>query len=98
MLGLSVAHFVLALGSLLLSLTLSGGIDAEEALLPSPLPELCAGATAVLMQPGAALWSQLQSGESLPDALEWLLVLGNSLLWGGCAALLLRARQASPPS
>jgi hypothetical protein len=97
-LALSVAHFLLALGLLLLSLTLDGGIDAEEPLLPSPLPELCAGVTAVLMQPGAALWSHLQSGEALPDALEWLLVLCNSLLWGGCVALLLRARRARSPS
>ena len=91
---LALAHFVLMLGALLALLSLSGGIDTDEAVLPETLIEALGGLTAVLLQPGIAVWSAVEVEARGADGLEWTVVVLNSLLWGACAALLLRARLA----
>ena len=91
---LGAVHLVLALGLLLGSLALGGGIDAEEALLPEPLMAVVRGLTTVLLQPGMAAWGAVEAEARGADGLGWTAFVLNSLLWGACAALLLRARLA----
>lgn len=91
---LGAVHLVLALGLLLGSLALGGGIDAEEALLPEPLMAVVRGLMTVLVQPGMAAWGVVEAEARGADGLEWTAFVLNSLLWGACAALLLRARLA----
>lgn len=91
---LALAHFVLTLGALLALLTLSGGIDAEEAMLPETLIEALGGLTGLLMQPGMAMWGGVEVEARGADGLEWTVVVLNSLLWGTGMALLVRARRA----
>lgn len=91
---LALAHFVLMLGALLALLTLSGGIDEEEAMLPETLIEALGGLTGLLMQPGMAMWGGVEVEARGADGLEWTVVVLNSLLWGACAAVLLRALSA----
>lgn len=82
------------LGALLALLTLSGGIDEEEAMLPETLIEALGGLTGLLMQPGMAMWGGVEVEARGADGLEWTVVVLNSLLWGACAAVLLRALSA----
>ena len=91
---LGAAHLVLALGVLIGSLVLSGGFDAEEAVLPEPLMAAVRGLTAVLLQPGMAVWGAVEVEARGADGLEWTVVVLNSLLWGTGMALLVRARRA----
>ena len=91
---LGAVHLILALGLLLGSLVLSGGLDAEEPLLPEPLMDAVRGLTAVLLQPGMAVWGAVELEARGADGLEWTVVVLNSLLWGTCIALLVRARSA----
>jgi len=85
----AVAHFVLALASLMIAFR--GGMEAfdnrdYQLTAIERVAELTAG---VLLQPGmsvAGLW------RGLPNAAEWALFLGNSLLWGFAIALLANGR------
>ena len=91
---LGAAHLVLALGMLIGSLVLRDGFDAEEPLLPGPLMAAVRGLTAVLLQPGMAVWGAVEVEARGADGLEWAVVVLNSLLWGTCMALLVRSRRA----
>ena len=91
---LGAAHLALALGMLIGSLVLSGGLDAEEPLLPEPLMDAVRGLTAVLLQPGMAVWDAVEVEARGADGLEWAVVVLNSVLWGTGMAFLVRARQA----
>jgi len=52
-----------------------GGIEV-------PYDSVAAGKAALLlMSPGAMLWTKWAS-EHLPTAVEWVVFLGNSVLWG----------------
>ena len=79
---LSTSHFVVMIGMLLTSLMSAGGIDAQEPLLPEPIHAALGLLTAALMQPGLFLWNQLETSAHPADALEWALLVANSLLWG----------------
>ena len=91
---LGAAHLALALGMLIGSLVLSGGLDAEDPLLPEPLMDAVRGLTAVLLQPGMAVWGAVEVEARGADGLEWTVVVLNSLLWGTGMVLLVRARRA----
>lgn len=91
---LGAAHLMLALGMLIGSLVLSGGFDAEKAVLLEPLMEVVLGLTAALFQPGMAVWGAVEVEARGADGLEWTVVVLNSLLWGTGIALLVRARRA----
>ena len=82
------------LGASLALLSLSGGIDTDEAVLPETLIEALGGLTAVLLQPGIAVWSAVEVEARGADGLEWTVVVLNSLLWGTGMAFLVRARRA----
>ncbi len=90
--ALAAVHMLLTLGCTVLALDSLKGLD-DPAYEPSALTTAADAAAKVLMQPAASLWP---TGGILPDAAEWLLFLGNSLLWGFVAALLLKLLRSSP--
>jgi len=88
----SVGHFGLFLLLFLVGLDFSG-VDGQE---PGLLSRVAGGFAGVLGQPALFLAGWLPS--PAPDALEWVLLVSNSLLWGaGLSALLRRFRNSCPP-
>ena len=94
-LGLAAAHFIIMLASLLLAY----GSGMEEFdnpdYQPTVVERVAEAICPVLMQPAASLWTPWMT-KHMPNIVEWLLVLANSILWGFVAAvpvcLLLRGR------
>jgi hypothetical protein len=70
-------HAVLTLALSVYAMT-AGGIDHLEAPQRAASAEVAAD---VLMLPGQLLWTTWAS-KNLPNAVEWLLFLANSALWG----------------
>lgn len=93
---IAAIHFVLALGSVVMSF----GPGMESFEHHGHQPSTSKGTTVadslarILLQPGLSLWTP-ELSENIPDAAEWGLFLLNSLLWGICLAALLNARSAS---
>jgi uncharacterized membrane protein len=84
----AVIHFVLAFGSMLIALT-SGMAEFDNPDYQQSMVERVADhTTAILMQPGISLWTPWMS-KNMPDVVEWVLCLANSLLWGLAMTLLL---------
>jgi hypothetical protein len=63
--------------------TFDGGAEA------SVVERAIGHAADVLLLPGSVAWTPWAS-KNLPNAVEWVLFMGNSLLWGFLVALLLR--------
>ena len=90
---LGALHFLLWMLLLLVSLDFAT-LDGEE---PWLLSQLALPFVWLLGAPGwlALTWlaDSVFTGEGVPDALEWAVLLGNSLLWGmGLEAILRRRR------
>jgi hypothetical protein len=87
---LAAIHFVLAIGSVMISF--GSGMEAFDNPDYQPsLVERVAGALAgILMQPGMSLWTPWMS-KNMPNVVEWGLCLLNSLLWGIVLAVILNA-------
>ncbi len=83
---IALVHFVLSFGSLLISI--SSGLDAfDNPDYQRPLTENIINIIAyILMLPFYLIWSPWMS-KHLPDFVEWILFLSNSLLWGFVIAL-----------
>ena len=89
---LSLLHFVFTFGALVVLAVFGGDIDSGPTVSPW-LVRAWSIMVAVLMSPASQLWSVIQPpGVHVADAYEHLLFIGNSLLWGGCAAVILRAQ------
>ena len=94
----ALAHFVLALASLLTSYTLgmsrfNGGVFLE----PSAAERVAAEASDVLFEPAASILRALGPGSRSSFA-QWLALACNSLLWGLVLALVCwrLARRSTP--
>jgi hypothetical protein len=71
-------HAIVTFGSLLYGIQGSPRFDGIEA----PHDSVAAGKAALfLMSPGAMLWTKWASAH-LPTAVEWIVFLGDSVLWG----------------
>jgi hypothetical protein len=70
-------HAAVTVGLAIYSLDFSA-IDGFE---PRQGPRLAGMAAGVLASPGYLLWTSSAS-RNLPNALEWLLFIANSALWG----------------
>ena len=87
---LSGLHLALFLGMVIASMDFSA-VDGGD---PALLSQVAWQAARVLGQPGIAVHRAL--GPDGPDAVEWALVIANSLLWGALMSLLLaRVRHRS---
>lgn len=91
-LGLSGLHFVLSIGSLLIAF--SGGLKRFDhpKIRPGWLEQTTDRIAGVLVQPGASTWRSVRGG-LLPNTVEWIIFLANSLLWGCATALIVIAIQ-----
>ena len=88
----SAVHFAVALGSLLIALSLSmERFDAGFVAEKGPLEATASVLTDVLWQPMAAIWSTIFVGRSGPWLLQWCALVLNSVLWGFGLALLFSA-------
>ena len=87
---LTAVHFLLMFGSVVIAY----GVGMEKFDNPDYQPSGVEGATSqlagVLVQPGISIWTPWMS-KNVPDALEWVLVVANSLLWGFVIALLINS-------
>ena len=73
------AHAIFTLGCMFYSMDF-GRFDNPD--LPQSFSVTAAGAAAnVLMLPGLLIWTSWAS-KNLPNAVQWLLFIGNSALWG----------------
>ncbi len=92
----SAVHFILALGSLFIALSLSTErFDTGFITDKGPLEATASALTNVLWQPMAAIWSTIFTGRSGPWLLQWCALALNSLVWGSAVAwlfLTVRAR------
>ena len=79
---LSGLHLALFLGLLSAGMDFSG-VDGED---PAFLSQVASRVAGLLGQPGIAVHRAL--GPEGPDALEWALVIANSLLWGALLSLI----------
>ncbi len=77
---LSALHLVLAVGSLAVGFSI--GLRRWDVGSAGFVESFTNGLAAVLLQPGAHLLTMGMSG-----ALDWAIILGNSLLWGALGAL-----------
>lgn len=78
---LTVVHFILAIGSVMISF--GSGMEAFDNpdYKPSMIERIADPLAGILMQPGMSLWTPWMS-KKMPDVVEWGLCLFNSLLWG----------------
>ena len=89
---IATIHFLLAIGSLLVSFSLGmGRFDDLVYKGPSPVEKAADTLTRILNQPGMSIWNSWAS-RHLPGAFEWGLLLANSCLWGLVLAILFRSR------
>ncbi len=80
----AILHLAVALGCLSISFGASmAGFDDPEATV-SPVDQALGTMAGILMLPGRMVWSLI--GKDAPAALEWALMLANSLVWGAGAA------------
>ncbi|MDP7036197.1 MAG: hypothetical protein QF752_17085 [Planctomycetota bacterium] len=63
---------------------------------PEPLDRIVETLVEILVFPLSQLWNPWLSS-NLPDALEWIAFLGNSLLWGAGLAWITSRRPKRPP-
>ncbi len=89
----AVVHFavmfnmmIVAAGSIVKNL---GDADYEP---PTKFEQIAESTSEILMQPGYSLWTPWM-GKNLPDFIEWIFVIGNSLLWGFAIAMLINCRK-----
>ena len=80
------AHVVLTLGASLYAMTDLARFDNPE--LPRTLGMTTAGIAAnVLMSPGLLVWTSWAS-KNLPNAVEWIVFIANSALWGAAGVMI----------
>lgn len=87
----TVIHLVLALGSVFVAT--SAGMERfdnpdYQFTVTERLADRVAG---VLIQPGMSLWNPWMS-KNMPNIVEWMLYIANSLLWGFAISLAVNAR------
>jgi hypothetical protein len=83
----AIVHFVLSI----ICLSVSFGASMEQfdnpEYSPSPIMDPLEFLAEILMQPGSSVWTSWMS-RNMPDIVEWLIFMGNSVLWGfGIAAV-----------
>ena len=79
-----LVHFVVFMVLFLLGLDFSG-VDGEE---PGLVSQVAGALSQVLGQPGLFLADFLPT--PIPDALEWAILIGNSVLWAVCLSAAVR--------
>ena len=93
-LGLGLAFSGLHFGTTVALLTFSISVTAATIEDPNaglkPLADAARFLVNTLMQPIMSLWNSWMS-QNIPNSVENLLFLLNSLLWGFCAAFLVRS-------
>ncbi|MAB78511.1 MAG: hypothetical protein CMJ89_04065 [Planctomycetes bacterium] len=80
-------HFVVLMVLLLISFDLS----AVDGLEPSLASRVARPFASVLGQPGFLLWNKVASASN-SDAVEWVVVIANSFLWGAVLRRLIPGR------
>jgi len=86
----AVVHFVVAIGSVMAAF--GYGMESfNNRYLPIVVESIAGRIAGVLMQPGMFFWTPWMS-KNMPNFVEWMLCVGNSLLWGFAIALLINAR------
>jgi len=86
-------HAALALGASFYAMA-AGSARFDNPELPRTFGETAAGLVAnVLMSPGRFVWTSWAS-RNLPNAVEWIVVIGNSALWGAAGVAVARG---NPP-
>lgn len=85
----AVVHFVLAMGSLVFAIGAGMGAFDDPDYQTSGLERVTDLLVTVLLQPGMSLWTPWMS-KNMPNLVEWLLLMANSLLWGFAITLIIR--------
>lgn len=79
-------HFVLTILCMVISMASTSVQFDNPDYTPSPIAEQIGFFAEILMQPMFSLWTPWMS-RNMPDIVEWLILFGNSVLWGmGIAA------------
>ncbi|MBN1588485.1 MAG: hypothetical protein JW888_03130 [Pirellulales bacterium] len=86
--AVAFVHLVLTLGMGIVSMM--AGMEAFDNpdYQPGVIAQLADSTARILMQPGMSLWTPWMS-KNLPNIVEWILFLGNSLFWGLGLSLLI---------
>lgn len=81
--AITVLHFIAAVGTFALAFSI--GLKRWDAGSAGPVESVANTFAAVLFQPGAQLLAM-----GLPGEFDWIIILGNSVLWGlvGAAVVL----------
>ena len=87
---LAAIHFVLAIGSVIISFGSGMEVFDNPDYQPSVIERIAVALAGILMQPGISLWTSWMS-KNMPNVIEWGLCLFNSLFWGSTLALVLNA-------
>lgn len=86
----AAVHLVLALGSVVIAYAAGMAAFDDPQYEPTSFEKAATTVWRTLMQP-AMLIRHRWFGPNMPNAVEWLLLFGNSLLWGFTVALLVNA-------
>ncbi len=87
----AVVHLALAIGSVMVAFGFGMEAFDNPDYQPTVIERLVDRTAGVLMQPGMSLWTPWMS-KNMPNVVEWMLCVGNSLLWGFAIALLMNVR------
>ena len=87
----AVVHFLLAF--FLLAFAFGSTMEAFDKpdYQPTLIEHIAEWTSGILLQPLISLWTTWMS-KNMPNYVEWILFLGNSLLWGFAIALLINIR------
>jgi len=87
---LTVIHIIMTIGSVMLSF--GSGMEAfdNQDYQPSMIGRIADHLAGILTQPALSLWTPWMS-KNMPNMLEWVLFIANSMLWGAVVAFLINA-------
>ena len=88
---ISIVHFVLAMVLIMVALGSTMEAFDNPDSQPPVIGNLAGWMVRILMQPVRSLWTSWMS-KNMPDVVEWIFCMGNSLLWGFIIALLINVR------
>jgi hypothetical protein len=81
MVVLTVIHIIMTIGSVMLSF--GSGMEAfdNQDYQPSMIGRIADHLAGIITQPALSLWTPWMS-KNMPNMLEWVLFIANSMLWG----------------
>ena len=85
---IALVHFVLTIGSVLIAIGAGMVAFDNPDYQRSGIERISDLLATILMQPGMSLWTPWMS-RNIPNLVEWVLVIANSLLWGFAIALII---------